>query len=163
MTVQQPCLLGATPAHVKGNSLQLWLTSESLLWVKFWLDKISRMNMEPHITKWDSTSKQENNLLHILQVINTVLFLFTKGTCATQNFSFILLDCCPHRLIFLWWGCCGYEINQLSLPTPFYSVLMSVSVFMALSPDVILCGWLGLKHQLTNKQSLWPFPLYFIP
>ena len=26
-----------------------------------------------------------------------------------------------------------FDINQLSLPTPFYSVLVSVSVFMALS------------------------------
>ena len=85
-----------------------------------------------------------------------------------------------------------FDINLLSLPTPFfYSVLVSVSVFIALSavlhsknsvttlhfltvlvvffsaywsfqvyiylfmkvsfsPDVILCGWLGLKHQLTN-------------
>ena len=35
-------------------------------------------------------------------------------------------------LAFTWWGCCGYvlDINQLSLPTPFYSVLVSVSVFM---------------------------------
>ena len=62
------------------------------------------------------------------------------------------------------------DINQLSLPTPFYSVLVSVSVFMVLStvfhsiisPDnsplshsvllvlFFLCGWRGLKHQLTN-------------
>ena len=84
--------------------------------------------------------------------------------------------------------------NQLSFPTPFflYSVLVSISVFMALStmfhsinspdnsllshsvfllvflpywsfqlcylfmkvyfnPDIILCGWLSLEHQLTNK------------
>ena len=27
-----------------------------------------------------------------------------------------------------------FSINQLSLPTPFYSVLMSISVFMVLSP-----------------------------
>ena len=27
----------------------------------------------------------------------------------------------------------AFDINQLSLPTPFYSVLVSVSVFMALS------------------------------
>ena len=53
-----------------------------------------------------------------------------------------------------------FDINQPSLPTPFYSVLVSISVFMALSPvfhpinspdnsplslsvfspDVILCG-----------------------
>ena len=95
----------------------------------------------------------------------------------------------PHGLTLTWWGCCGF--NQPSLPTPFYSVLVSVSVFMALSnvfhsktfsrhlsafslcssglisallvlstiylflkvslsPDIILCDWLGLKHQLTN-------------
>ena len=83
------------------------------------------------------------------------------------------------------------DMNQPSLPTPFYFFLESVSVFMALStisfqkfpqqlsafslsssglisallvlstnywsylfmkvplrPDIILCGWLGLKHQL---------------
>ena len=70
------------------------------------------------------------------------------------------------------------DINQPSLPTPFYCVFASVSVFMALSTlfhsinspnntllfhsvlpvllpligpfNYILCGWLGLKHQLTN-------------
>ena len=84
-----------------------------------------------------------------------------------------------------------FDINQPSLPAPFYSVLVSVSVFMtlltvfhsinspdkisafslcsfglvsallvlsticlfmkvSLYPDIILCVWLGLKHQLTN-------------
>ena len=84
-----------------------------------------------------------------------------------------------------------FYINQPSLPTPFHSVRVTVSVFMALStvfqsinspdnsplshsvlpvlflsywsfwniylfmkvsfsPDIILCGWLGLKHQLTS-------------
>ena len=86
-----------------------------------------------------------------------------------------------------------FGITQLNLPTPFYSALMSLSAFMALStvfhstnssdnsplshsvlpvlflpfssfhlylflkvslsPYIILCGWLGLKHQLTNWQS----------
>ena len=107
-------------------------------------------------------------------------------------FSFLLLlvpACSPSRdgdvAVYV------LEINQPSLSTPFHSVLVSVSVFMALStvfhsikfssqlsvfslcssglvsallvlstlylftkvslsPDVILCGWLGLKHQLTN-------------
>ena len=86
------------------------------------------------------------------------------------------------------------DINQLSLPTPFHSVLVCISVFMTLStvfqpinspdkspvsrsvlpvlflpnwsfqlqylflkvsfsPNVILCGWLGLKHQLTKSLS----------
>ena len=52
---------------------------------------------------------------------------------------------------------CVFDINQPTLPTLFYSVLVSISVFMALStifhsinspdnspfsisPDVILCG-----------------------
>ena len=37
---------------------------------------------------------------------------------------------CPRGLTFTWWGC---YINQPSLPTPFNSVLVSVSVFMTLS------------------------------
>ena len=32
-----------------------------------------------------------------------------------------------------------------------YLYLMKVS----LSPDIILCGWLGLKHQLTNSSFSW--------
>ena len=83
-----------------------------------------------------------------------------------------------------------FDIHQPSFPLPFYSVIVSISVFMALSTvfhsinspddspishsvlpvisallvlsalcifmkvsfslDIILCGWLGLKHQLTN-------------
>ena len=44
----------------------------------------------------------------------------------------------PHGLTFTWRRCYGllgyvYDINQPSLPTPFYSVLVSISVFMALS------------------------------
>ena len=86
------------------------------------------------------------------------------------------------------------DINQPSLPTPFYSVFLSVSVFktlstlfhsinshdnsplshcssslisalldlstkyllrkVSLSRDIILCGLLGLKHQLTNFQKV---------
>ena len=41
----------------------------------------------------------------------------------------------PRRLAFIWWGCCGLclDINQPSLPIPFYSVLVSISVFMSFS------------------------------
>ena len=38
---------------------------------------------------------------------------------------------CPCGLTLTWWGCCG--LYQPSLPTPFYSVLVPVSVFMGLS------------------------------
>ena len=43
---------------------------------------------------------------------------------------------CPYRLTLISGGdvtVCVWHINQLNLPTPFYSVLVSVSVFMALS------------------------------
>ena len=40
----------------------------------------------------------------------------------------------PRRLTVTRWECHGLsDINHLSLPTPFYSVLASLSVFMALS------------------------------
>ena len=86
-----------------------------------------------------------------------------------------------------------FDINQPSLPTPFYSALASVSVFRALStvfhsikfprqlsvfslcssglisallvlsvslsvslsPDTMVCSWLGLKHHLTNDLIMW--------
>ena len=31
-----------------------------------------------------------------------------------------------------------------------------LSMKVSLSPDIILCGWLGLKHKLTNKLQLCP-------
>ena len=34
------------------------------------------------------------------------------------------------------------------------SILLHFSMHFDVSPDVILCGWLGLKHQLTNKYIL---------
>ena len=41
----------------------------------------------------------------------------------------------PHGHIVTWWVCCRFcfDINQPSLPTPFYSVLVSISVFMSFS------------------------------
>ena len=89
----------------------------------------------------------------------------------------------------------SFDVNQQSLPTPFYSalsvyfclcdpyscasshglswqlstfslsssglisaslVLSTIYLFMKVSliPDITLCGWLGLKHQFTNKCSL---------
>ena len=40
----------------------------------------------------------------------------------------------PHGLPFSWWGCYGLCLtNQPSSPTPFYSVLVPIYVFMALS------------------------------
>ena len=42
---------------------------------------------------------------------------------------------CFRGLPFTWWGRCGlcFDVNQPSLPSPFYSVLVAMSVFMALS------------------------------
>ena len=98
---------------------------------------------------------------------------------------------CPSGLTFSWWECYGFCLRQkpVELAHSFYSVLVSISVFMALSPvfhsitspensplphcssglisallvlstiyifmkvslspNIIFCGWLGLKHQLT--------------
>ena len=43
--------------------------------------------------------------------------------------------CCPHGFTFTWWdvAVCVKDTNQPSLPTPFYSALVSVSLSMALS------------------------------
>ena len=98
---------------------------------------------------------------------------------------------CPCRLTFSQWGCYGLCLRHkpTKLAHSFYSVFVSVSVFVALSavfhfmnspdnsplshsvlpvlvlstiylfmkvslsPDIILCGWLGFKHQLTNHHG----------
>ena len=58
--------------------------------------------------------------------------LYPLSYKSSQKFFFLNV---PVGLTFTWWGCCGLcrRHNQPSLPTPFYSVLLSVSVFMALS------------------------------
>ena len=73
----------------------------------------------------------------------------------------------PRRLVYLWWESCGlcFYINQPSLPTSFYSVLLSISIFMALStvfhsinaPDTS-----PLSHSvlLVLFLPLWSFQLY---
>ena len=33
---------------------------------------------------------------------------------------------------------------------------------VSLSPNIILCGWLGLKHQLTNKQFSVPSSSFYV-
>ena len=105
--------------------------------------------------------------------------------------TFAILFLCPWGLTFSWWGCYGLCLwhKPTELAHSFYSVLVTVSVFMALStvfhsinypdnsllsysvlvsallvlstvhlfmkvsvsPDIILCGWLGLKHKLINS------------
>ena len=61
-----------------------------------------------------------NKLSFILVVVSTSDF-------ATHN--------SPRGLTFTWWGASVYvfDVNQPSLPTPFYSVLASISIFMAFS------------------------------
>ena len=48
---------------------------------------------------------------------------------------FITIIIRPRGFTFTWWGCYGlwFNINQPSLPTPFYTVLVPFSVFMAFS------------------------------
>ena len=128
------------------------------------------------------------------QFCHTSYFVwFYINTCDTFRLS------CPRGLTFTWWGCCGFcfwhKPTELAHSFFFFflnSVLVSVSVFMALSivfhsmnspdnsslshsvlpvlflsaslvlstiyffmkvslsPDITLCGGLGLKHQQTN-------------
>ena len=57
------------------------------------------------------------------------------------------------------------DINKLSLPTPFYSVLMSISVFMALSPafhSINSSDNSPFSHSVLLVLSLpyWSFQLY---
>ena len=47
-----------------------------------------------------------------------------------------------------------FDINQLSLPTPFYSFLVSVSVFMALSTTF---------HSINSPDSHSVLPVLFLP
>ena len=42
------------------------------------------------------------------------------------------------------------------LPAVFYSCVLGHCLCDLLSPDVILCGWLGSKHQLTNFVTYVP-------
>ena len=70
----------------------------------------------------------------------------------------------PHGLSFTWWRCCGLR-QKSSLPTPSYSVHVSVSILMALStvfhsinsPDNSL-----LSHSVLPILILpcWSFQLY---
>ena len=67
---------------------------------------------------------------------------------------------CPRGLTFPWWESCGlcFDINQSSLPTPSYSVLVSISVFMALS---------SVFHSINSPDKSPPshsvLPVLFLP
>ena len=52
----------------------------------------------------------------------------------------------------------GFDINQLSLPTPFYSVLASISVFMALST-----AFLSINFPTTLRFLTLFLRSYFLP
>ena len=61
-----------------------------------------------------------------------------------------------------------YDMNQPSLPTPFYSVLVSVSVFMALSTVIHSIKSLDnspLSHSVLPVLFLpyWSFELHICP
>ena len=70
-----------------------------------------------------------------LQVFVCVIFtLYFLILFFRDHFILVLISFSvfrPRRLTFTWWGCCGLcqDINQPNLPTPFYSVLVPISVF----------------------------------
>ena len=61
---------------------------------------------------------------------------------------------------FTWWGCCGVCLwhNQTSLPTPFYSVLVSVSVLTA--PSTVFHSINSPNHSPLSQSVL---PVLFLP
>ena len=82
---------------------------------------------------------------------------------------YLVVRVCQHDLRTVWahldmvgmLGFVSLDINQISLPTPFYSALgiyfclyspfNCISFFkFSLSSDIICSGWLGWKHQQTN-------------
>ena len=80
-------------------------------------------------------------------------------------------------LIFSWWECCSlfiylffvclfvFYVKQPSLPTPFYSVLVSISVFMALSTVFHSVNFpdnspLSYSVLLVLFLTYWSFQLY---
>ena len=48
----------------------------------------------------------------------------------------------------------AFSLRSSGLILPYWFFQLYVSLWVSLIPDIILCGWLGLKHQLTNSLSL---------
>ena len=90
-----------------------------------------------------SGQKKMNKREMKLKVAAKSLFSFSsaypigKSKCACcQHMTFLFVCFSRSRgFTFTWWGCCGLcrRHKQPSLPTPFHSGLVFVSVFMALS------------------------------
>ena len=68
-------------------------------------------------------------------VLTLWLWCSLKGIVAVINMVFCHRCCGPRGLIFMWWWCCGlcFWHKPTELAHSFYSVLVSISVFMALS------------------------------
>ena len=78
--------------------------------------------------------------LIIWQTVITLSGRVKTGAVSCCNFrilfaKFAYYKTGPSGLTFTWWGCCGSSLSHkpTELPAPFYSVLVSVSVFMAIS------------------------------
>ena len=66
---------------------------------------------------------------------NAIKAAYHHQSCLSRSKLLIPTTTCPSKLTFTCWGCCSLcpDINQPSLPAPFYFVLVSISVFVALS------------------------------
>ena len=104
------------------------------LWgIHTWLWEKMEKNLETVLTnRWQTMTKWQN-----IQAFMT-LYVFSTVYVFLTLYVFIRSFC--HRLVPMGLPSCGgdaavyvKDINQSSLPTPFYSVLVSISVFMALS------------------------------
>ena len=66
----------------------------------------------------------------------------------TELVHSLLFPSCAYFCLYGLFNCISFRkfSRQLRFLTQFFRSYLSLTV----SPDVILCGWLGLKHQLTN-------------
>ena len=107
-------------------------------------------------------------------------FMSSTWTNRTCSLLFILLLCL--FLSFRPFSCISFHkfsrdnssLSHSVLPVwllPYWSFQLYISSKFSLSPDIILCGWLGLKRQLTNllffscfssfSRFVLPFPQLF--
>ena len=81
------------------------------------------------------------------------LLLSTKNERTLQNLALYLYKAFNRRKIIMSWSILNIKMLMMDLQSIccYLLVFRVIMVFdFVFSPDVIPCGWLGLKHQLTN-------------
>ena len=105
---------------------------------------ISKNRSPPYLLKVNlekqSTSVSHTGLFGFFPQTLALNILFEKLILRCDNSNFHLLSSDSISFTFI------TKDSTVKLNIIFYSHIHSYTI----SPDVILCGWLGLKHQLTN-------------